>query len=116
MVTRCPLEHLPWVRITLGESLFQVFIVPVNIVKELNLIMCQYHGRGVKDQDRNGLVQIDLHGFGTLHGSLNAIRCPVGLVAQHPFGERQQILHANAAMAEVSPRLANSACAGVPWK
>ena len=77
----------------------------VDIVKEVDQPVFQHNNREVNDQDRNRVREIYLLGRTTVHGLVNALRVPAGIVAQHPCGEFGGLFQPDTAVTEIPPRL-----------
>src|SRR5215469_9461876 len=95
--------HSPGGWITGGERFFERRVIPVNVVKEANLVFLVHCRRAVYDQNRNARDKIHLKVvLISPHGGFHALQIPPRIVSKNPRDKIGGLVHANAPVTEIA--------------
>src|SRR5271165_5981034 len=95
----------PGIRIALRQNLLQGGVVPIDVIVEVNHSIFRHDDGAIDDQDRNRVREIDLLGGAAVHGRMDMVRSPAGIVAQDPDSQVSGMFQPDAAVTEIAPGL-----------
>src|SRR5271166_6718323 len=78
--------------------------MPVDVIVEVNDSIFRHNHGAIDDQDRNRVREIDLLRRAAVHGRVNTVWGPAGIIAQDPDSQVSGVFKPDTSMAEIPPR------------